>query len=226
MPLEWLAEALFQLGAIRSAYAGSGSVFEHSIEFAVGDGLELQNALHIHDGGAMNAHEPPWVELLRQFIERGAIKEFLSSDVQVDIHASGLYPVDIYNADETGGSAGFDHQPIPTALRQRRDGSHFHNSLSKFPKAALIESRLGAAQCTLKPFVAERFQQVIERFCLKGTEGVLIVGGDKDREGHLGSSNGLDHAQAIEFRHLDIEKHKVRMTILNRPDGCQAVGCF
>src|SRR5207244_3444570 len=84
----------------------------------------MQNALHIHDGGAMNAHEPPWVEFLRQFVERGAIKEFLSSDVQVDIHASGLYPVDIYNADETGGSAGFDHQPIPTALRQRRDGSH------------------------------------------------------------------------------------------------------
>ena len=47
--LKRLAEAGFQLGSEGAADAGAGAVLEDDLEFPMGQGLELDDALEVHD---------------------------------------------------------------------------------------------------------------------------------------------------------------------------------
>src|SRR5260370_12127748 len=69
---------------------------------------------------------------------------------------------------------------------------------------------LRPAQRLLKSGVIERLQQIIERTGFKGTQRVLIVCGHEDHSWRQLVAQHLQHVKAVAFRHLHVQKNKVR----------------
>ena len=81
-------------------------------------------------------------------------------------------------------------------------GGHFRR------EAALAQPRLGSLQRALEAIGAEWLQQVIDRMRVEGAHRVLVVGGDEN-DGGTGLDQ-LQHFEAVELRHLDVEEEQVR----------------
>lgn len=62
-------------------------------------------------------------------------------------------------------------------------------------------------------------EQVFESLDLEGGEGVLIECGDEYGERHLLHADGTHHAEAVETRHLYVEKHQVGPGFAQEDDG-------
>src|SRR5215472_13555871 len=77
-------------------------------------------------------------------------------------------------------------------------------------QAELTTASLGAGQRRFPPFIAEWFQQIVERVRFKGADGVLIVGSDEYRERHRPCAYGFNDLEAIELGHLHIKKDQVQ----------------
>ena len=72
----------------------------------------------------------------------------------------------------------------------------------------------------------EGLQQVIERPRLEGADRVLVVGGDEhDHRQALGGER-LDHAEAVQQRHLHVEEYQVRPLLSDRVDRLAPVAAF
>src|SRR6266567_7114600 len=108
--LQRLTQSLFQLAAIGSADSRSRTVFQDHFKFAMGDGLQAQNAFDIDDSRTMDADKTNGIEPLGKLVQRGPVQKLLSSDVQVRINASSFDPVDIGHPYEAGGTSRFHHQ--------------------------------------------------------------------------------------------------------------------
>jgi hypothetical protein len=55
----------------------------------------------------------------------------------------------------------------------------------------------------------ERLEQVVEGVHLEGPHGVLVVRGDEHDGRHVPRPYLGEHAEAVELRHLYVEKHEV-----------------
>ena len=64
-------------------------------------------------------------------------------------------------------------------------------------------------QSNLKSLTIERLQQVIDRVDVEGFQRELIIGGDENDYRHWFALDGFQHAEAVQFRHLNIEKDEV-----------------
>ena len=71
-----------------------------------------------------------------------------------------------------------------------------------------------------------RLQQVVHCLQAEGLHGVLVVGGDEDEVGQLDVpfAQPADHAQAIQPRHIYIQKNQFRLQFLDQVDRLQTVG--
>ena len=85
-------------------------------------------------------------------------------------------------------------------------------------------ARFGAIERALETLGGKRFEQIVGRLRVEGAHGVLIVGGDEDH-GRLGVDQ-LEHLEAIELRHLDVEENKVGRKFVDGLDGFEAVAAL
>src|SRR6266481_5284540 len=93
--LQRLTQSLFQVPAIGAADSRSRTVFQDHFKFAMGDGLQAQNAFDIDNSRTRDADKTDGIEPLGKLVQRGPVQQFLSSDVQVRINAGSFDPVDI-----------------------------------------------------------------------------------------------------------------------------------
>jgi len=57
-------------------------------------------------------------------------------------------------------------------------------------------------------------------------DGVLVVGGDEDHGSGQGAGQPGENGEAVHHRHLDIEKHQVRLEGADALDGLPAIAGF
>ena len=62
-----------------------------------------------------------------------------------------------------------------------------------------------------EPLVRERLQQVVDRVDLERPQGELVVRRDED-DRHAAAEQ-LEHLEAVELRHLDVEEQQVRLQL-------------
>ena len=95
-------------------------------------------------------------------------------------------------------------------------------------QAALAEAPLGALERALEALGAEGLEQVVHGMGVEGAHGVLVVGGGEDHGGRTRARriHQLQHLEAVEFGHLDIEEEQVGGKIGHGFDGFEAVGAF
>ena len=221
-----LSQSFFQLCAISSANTRPTAIFQDELELAVRDGSELKYAVNIDDRRSMYANKTHGIQPICEFIEGDAIEEFLACDVQVDIDACTLDPVNVHHANEACGSSGLYDQSVKPATGRRFGGDHAQDTAAEFPDAAFIEACLSACEGGFEPFVAEGFKQIIERVGLKGADGVLVVCGNKDGERHGVCPNSFDHFQAVELGHLHIEEDEIKGLAFNNFNSCLSIAGF
>src|SRR5580765_1940049 len=115
--LQRLPQSLLQLRAVGSTDARPRTVFQDYFKLAMRDRLQLKDAFNVYNGRSMYANESHRVELIHQFVKRGAVQQFPSGNMKIYIYTSGFDPVDVYNADEARGSSGFHDQPVDATIR-------------------------------------------------------------------------------------------------------------
>ncbi len=92
-----------------------------------------------------------------------------------------------------------------------RGGAHqLQESLRELLRPLTLQLSARVAERAAKPVVAERLQEVVDRVDLEGAQRVLVVGRDEDDHRHLVHAHRLDHLEAIELGHLQVEEDQVR----------------
>ena len=76
-----------------------------------------------------------------------------------------------------------------------------------------------------QPLLIERLQDVVHGVHFERLHRVLIVGRGKNDVRHLALAilQPLDDAEAVQPRHLHVQKHQVRIVLLDQGHGFQAV---
>ena len=77
-----------------------------------------------------------------------------------------------------------------------------------------------------QPALVHRLQQVVHGLQPEGFHGVLVVGCHEDEMRQLDVlfPQPPDHAQAVQTRHVDVQKNQFRLQLLDQFDGLQTVG--
>ena len=116
--------------------------------------------------------------------------------------------------------------PHRQALRPLAGRARFPRQLRR--GRPLSQPRLGALQRPLEALGAERLQQVIHRVGVESAHGVLVVRRHEDHRRGVGPRlDQLQHLEAVQFGHLDVEKHQVRRGLgdgLHRLEPVGALG--
>jgi hypothetical protein len=189
-------------------------------------GLQLADALQVHDGRAVDAHEPGRVELPLQRRQRLAQQVVLLADVQADVVARGLDPVDVLDADEVDAPAGFDHQALGAGAAAGGAPEQLPEALAQGRGAPLPDLRLGALQGGGEAAFVERLEQVIQGVHLERLQRVAVVGGDEDDRGRHRVAQGLQDAEAVQAGHLHVQEHQVGAQLPQGAEGLLAVAAF
>src|SRR5688572_30520984 len=82
-----------------------------------------------------------------------------------------------------------------------------------------------AAQRRLETFLVEWLEQVVDGVNVKCLQGKLVVGRNEYDGGTFLIELGQD-TEAIQFRHLDIEKNQIGLFFSNQLDGFPPIGGF
>ena len=91
-------------------------------------------------------------------------------------------------------------------------------------RALLSQAQTGALQGLFETLPAERLQQVVHGVGVEGAHGVLVVGGDENH--HWAGVDQLQHFEAVQFGHLDVQEEQIGASLGDGFDGFEAVGTF
>jgi uncharacterized C2H2 Zn-finger protein len=78
----------------------------------------------------------------------------------------------------------------------------------------------------VKPFRADRLDEVIQRMYLKCPDGVGVMGRDKDGPRHVHCAHSFDYLEACVAGHLDVEKNKIDGLGPENVDNLRAISTF
>src|SRR5215471_17416180 len=174
------------------------------------NGPKLNDTLYIDDGRAVNPDESHGIEMAGELVQCGPVKQLFTARVQIHINSCAFNPIDLGYANEARGATGFHHKAINVAASLWPSGQHAQDSAAKLMQTELTAASLGAGKRGFPAFIAEWFQQIVQRICFKGADGVRIVGSDKYSEWHRGRTYGFNNLQTIELGHLHIKKDEVQ----------------
>jgi len=88
--------------------------------FAVERGSQFLNAVYVDDGRTVHPHEQARIQLRFEPVHRLSNEVRLSADVQADVVASRLAPVDVRDLDEVDAPARLDDEPFARGDRSGR----------------------------------------------------------------------------------------------------------
>ena len=80
------------------------------------------------------------------------------------------------------------------------------------------------AEGFVEALFGEGFEQVVDGVGLEGADGVFIEGGGEDDGGRV--FDELEHFEAIDLWHLDIEEDEVGVVLLDRLEPFETVVAF
>ena len=117
-----------------------------------------------------------------------------------------------------GGSA------LDVLRRLGRDlGQHLLQRRRLLDAALLGEAAADALERVGEPRLVHRLHQIVDRVRLEGAQRMVRISGDEDEQRRLHLHQALDHREAVEARHLDVEEDEIGLVGLDRADRLAAV---
>src|SRR5262245_371797 len=98
--------------------------------------------------------------------------------------------------------------------------------LAEMAKLPLFEMRPRPPQRFFKAFIVEWFEQVIERVEFKRPHRILVVGRHKDDDRQLIGGELVEHPEAVEVGHLDVEENEVGRAPPDRDQCFMSIRAF
>jgi hypothetical protein len=158
----------------------------------------------------MDAEEEVRIELGFDRVHRLAKQVRLGADVQLDVVAGRVNPLDLGRAHEEHASAGFHHEPLERVSGRLQSMHQLQEPPFQFAIGPALQLRPRARQGILEAIAIERLEQVVQRVHLERAERVSVERGDEDDERHPLRADGLDQLESGCTRHLHIEEHEIR----------------
>ena len=75
-----------------------------------------------------------------------------------------------------------------------------------------------------EPVLIDRLHQIVDRLRVEGAERMFAERSDENEQRKLDVHQALDHREAVEPRHLDVEEDEVGLVRLDLPDRLAPVG--
>src|SRR4051812_37675086 len=210
------ADPFLQPLAVAAAEREARAVLEEHHVLAVEPRLQLADLLDVDDVAAMDADEHLWGELRFHRVHRLADQVRVVADVELDVVAGSLDPVDFAGADEEDPAARLDDEAIGLGLGRPQVADNGGEAPLDLAVAVAIDLLAGARQRLAEALAVERLQQVVERVHVEGAQRVAVVGGDEDHERHLVDAHRLDDVEAVGAGHLHVEENEVGLQRENR----------
>src|SRR2546423_4422101 len=146
--------------------------------------------------------------------------------VKMNVFVIGFYPIDFAGLKKGDTSIRANNDAIQVFLLSP-DAFEERSYLQAFVFFVLrMEAFFGILERGLEPNLVERFEQVIERMKLEGPDRVRFIGCRKNNFRQVIEPDRVQNRKPIHFRHLDVEKDKVRLFLPDRRDGFSAVTAF
>ena len=98
--------------------------------------------------------------------------------------------------------------------------------MAEFAGLLALDSIAGALQGILETLAVERLKQIIQGVHLEGAQGELDVGRHENDGGHGRAVEPFQHAEAVQFRHLHVEKDQIGFLSADRGHCLAAVGAL
>ena len=86
------------------------------------------------------------------------------------------------------------------------------------------QSLARSIECFGKPSGAEWLQEIVDGVDLERSQRVLVVGGHENH-GHV-AADQIEHLEAVEFRHLHVEKQQIGLQFGHHFDRLESVGAL
>src|SRR4051794_633490 len=128
----------------------------------------------------MNAKKSLRIDAALQGIHRLAQEVRLRTDVQAQVVAGGLDPVNLFHLEEENTSARLDDQPLQMLAPRPDVAQEGEQLLARLGALIAADVGLGSFEGPGKAVAIEGFQQVVEGLHLEGTQGVAVVGRDEN----------------------------------------------
>ena len=160
------------------------------------------------------------IELRLEMAHRFPHEMRLRADVQADVVAGRLAPVDV------GGAARSSTRPLDLTTSRSALGSR--GCMSGKQGEQLPSERRGlplrelfarVRERRLESLRAERLEQVVERVNLERAQRVLVERRDEDDGRHPVGPSARATSKPSISRHLDVEKHQIRRRLCDRGHG-------
>jgi hypothetical protein len=155
------------------------------------------------------AGEVARVQLPLQRLDRLAHEVAAAGRVDPGVVVRGLDPVHVLDLQHRHPAVVLHEQSVGVLLtgsELRQDGVE---PLIERLRASLAEPRPSATERDSKTVLVEGLEQVVHGVHIERANRVLVVGGHEHDDGQRFSLERLQHAEPIELRHLDIEKHEI-----------------
>lgn len=182
-----------QLLSIASAQAESGLVFEEHFVLAVFAEGEAADAIEVDDGGAVDAAEDGWVQVLFELRDAAAQHVRALSYVEAGVVVGCFDPIDLGGFQERDLAGVFDDDALEFSRESFAEGDFLP----------------GAFEGEVESCVVEGLEEIVEGSGFEGAQGVLIVCGDEDYGGRHVVAEEFEYIEAVALGHLNVEEEKV-----------------
>src|SRR5262249_12246785 len=198
----------------------------HHAMMAAEPWLDLADALQIHDGGAMNAHEFGRVKSALHLSHVAAHQARGAIAVQAEVVSFRLNPVQVTHVEKQEAAFLGNRNPLdifilPVELFEKRSQlARWRLLLAQF------QGSTGMFHGVVKPLLGKWLEQIVEGVGFEGLHGIAVVGGDEDRDRHGVLADLPDDLETVRFGHLNIQKEEIGAPFANGGNGGRAVAAL
>src|SRR5262245_18798846 len=203
-----------------------GAAAKNDPPVAMRPGLQFLNAIDIDQPGAVNARELARVELRGKAGESFAHQRRLFSEVDADVIALGLDPVNLVGLEHEDPVVVFDDQTVEVLRLVLDFGEQAEDPPVHVVAVFFSKPLFRPPQSPREPRAVERLEQVIYSLRVESLHGVLLVSRDEDEQRTSPVAQRFGNSQAVHSRHLHVKKDKVRCEFARGREGFVAVRAF
>ena len=128
--------------------------------------------------------------------------------------------------DEDHASGSAHHQPLDVARAALEVVEQRQELLARLAAAPRRQVLAGALDGAVEAVAVEGLEQVVHGVDFEGAQRVLVVGGDEHHRREIADPQLLDHAEAVQLRHLHVQEHQVRLQLAHRLHALSPVGAL
>ena len=167
--------------------------------------MQLGHPRDVHEDAAIDAQEGPGIEPALELGQRDVEHVLRARGHRIRRAVPGQHVRDVADGDQLHAVA----RARGEMIEKRRRAELLRQAAQRLADVVVgpAAPRGDAVQRSIEPRALDRLEQVVEGVDLERAQGVLVVG--RREHDHRARRDALDHLEAAEPGHMDVEKQHV-----------------